>query len=386
MRNSNQSFIRTACYNVFILAFLFLLAACNNSPSEDKTSKNDTDKIAKVKDILWNVKAIHPDGQTLAIKAFNKEGKTFDIKAIQNSDQDSFLDVKAMVDGKELPLKFLVSDRTFIPVKAIDRAGVSYDIKAITATGEKLDVKGIGRYGNIVIMKAITKEGKFYGVKAVSPTGQLNDIKGIKINIKEKEMTLKGFSVHAHVVAMHPAANEDDFKVPPKKKKKKGKGKSKNNFKRIIWNIKAVTALGENLDVKAVDDEGNSFDVKVTQDSKQHSFMNIKAFVNGDELPVKIIDSLNKYAPVRAIGRGGVNYNIKAITAAGVKLDIKGISRSGNIVHVKAINKNGEFYGVKAFAPGGKLNEVKGIKIFERRVELKIQGNPVYAHLKAINQ
>ena len=52
---------------------------------------------------------------------------------------------------------------------------------------------------------------------------------------------------------------------------------------------------------------------------------------------------------------------------------------------IKAINENGEFYGVKAFAPDGKLNEVKGIKIFERKVEMKIQGNPVYAHLKAIS-
>ncbi|MBV1922402.1 MAG: hypothetical protein KUG68_00085, partial [Flavobacteriaceae bacterium] len=68
------------------------------------------------------------------------------------------------------------------------------------------------------------------------------------------------------------------------------------------------------------------------------------------------------------------------------KFDVKGISRSGNIVHVKAITATGEFYGVKAFAPDGKLNDVKGIKIFERKTELKIQGNPVYAHLKAIKQ
>ena len=40
----------------------------------------------------------------------------------------------------------------------------------------------------------------------------------------------------------------------------------------------------------------------------------------------------------------------------------------------------------KAFAPDGKLNQVKGIKIFDREVEMNVQGHPVYAHLKAINQ
>ncbi len=383
MKNSNYSFIRTSCYNVFILGFIFLFTACNNGPSKDKTSKTETDELAKVNDIIWNVKAIHPDGKSLDIKAFDEAGNSFDIKAIQNSDQDSFLDVKAIVDGKELPVKMLESENQFVPVAAINNEGIKYYIKAITAEGEKLDVKGVARFGNIVIIKAITKEGDFYGVKAISPVGQLNDIKGIKIARGDREMTLKGIGVHAHVKAMHPAANEDDFKIPTKKKKKI---EYKSDFERIIWNIKAVTADGKNLDVKAFDAEGNQFDVKATQDSKQHSFMNIKAFVDGSELPVKVLDGLDEYAPVKAIGTKGTIYDIKAITEGDVKLDIKGISRSGSIIHVKAINENGEFYGVKAFAPDGKLNDVKGIKIFDRKVELKIKGNPVYAHLKAITQ
>ena len=385
MKTSNQSVIRTICYNLFILGFIFLLTACNNSPSKDETSTTETDEIVKVNDIFWNVKAIHPDGQSLDIKAFDEEGKPFDIKAIQNSDQNSFLDVKAIVGGEKLPVKMLVSDDQFAPVAVINNDGTSYDLKAITAEGEKLDVKGVARFGNIVIMKAITKEGDFYGVKAVSPVGQLNDIKGIKINTKDREMSLKGLTIHAHIMAMHPAVNEDDFKVPPKKKKYK-KRKYKNDFERIIWNIKAVTPDGKNLDVKAFDAEGNKFDVKATQESKQHSFMNIRAFVEGGEIPVKIIDSSDVYSPVKAIGKDGTIYDIKALTEDDVKLDVKGISRSGNIINVKAINENGEFYGVKAFAPDGQFNEVKGIKIFDRKIEMKIQGNPVYAHLKAISQ
>lgn len=383
MKNSNQSFLKTICLNLFILGFLFLLSACNNGPSKDKTNKTETEEIVKVNDIYWNVKAIHPDGQSLAIKAFDAAGKSFDIKAIQDSDQTSFLDVKALVEGEKLPVKMLESHNQFVPVAAINNEGSTYYIKAITAEGEKLDVKGVARFGNIVIMKAITKKGDFYGVKAISPAGQLNDIKGIKINRGEREMSLKGIGIHAHVKAMQPAVNEDDFKIPSKKKKKVA---YKNDFKRIIWNVKAVTADGKNLDVKAFDAEGNKFDVKATQDSKQHSFMNIKAFVDGVELPVKIMHSEDEYAPIKAIGKNGTIHEIKALTAANVKLDVKGISRSGNIINVKAINENGEFLGIKAFAPDGKLNQVKGIKIFEREVEMNVQGNPVYAHLKAINQ
>lgn len=383
MKNSNQSFIRTICYNLFILGFLFLFTACNNGVSKDKTSKTETEETVKDNDIYWNVKAIHPDGKSLDVKAFDEAGKSFDIKAIQNSDQDNFLDIKAIVGSEKLPVKMLESANQFAPVAAINNKGIKYYIKAITAEGEKLDVKGVARFGNIVIMKAITKNGDFYGVKAISPEGQLNDIKGIKINRLEREMSLKGVGVYAHVKAMHPAANEDDFKMPKKNKKK---GVYKNDFKRIIWNIKAVTADGKNLDVKAFDAEGNKFDVKATQDSKQHSFMNIKAFVEGVELPVKIMQSTDEYAPIKAIGTDGTIYDIKALTDDNVKLDVKGISRSGNIIHVKAINENGKFYGVKAFAPDGKLNQVKGVKIFEREVEMRVQGNPVYAHLKAINQ
>lgn len=383
MKHSNRSIIETICLNSFILGFLFLLTACNDGPSKDETSKTETEEIAKVEDIHWNVKAIHPDGQSLDVKAFDNAGNAFDIKAIQDSDQDNFLNVKAIVNGEELPVKLLESLNHFVPVAAIDTKGNKYYINAITPKGEKLEVKGVERFGNIVIMKAITKKGDFYGVKAISPTGQLNDIKGIKINRKDREMSLKGIGIHAHVKAMHPAANEDDFKLPAKNKKRT---EYETDFKRIIWNVKAVTADGKNLDVKAFDAEGNTFDVKATQDSKQHSFMNIKAFVEGTELPVKIMQSPDEYAPISAIGTDGTIYEIKAITENNATLDVKGVSRSGNIINVKAIDENGEFLAVKAFAPDGKLNQVKGIKIFDREVEMTVRGNPVYAHLKAINQ
>lgn len=380
MKKSNRFAIRTIRKYAFLLGFLILLSACNNSTSEVKkdTVKED---VTKVEDVIWNIKAINPEGKYLDIKVIDQEGNLFEISAIQNSDQDSFLDVKAFVNKKKLPVKILVSKDKYAPVKAIDRGGFSYDIKAITPEGEKLDVKGIERSGNVVSIRAIDKEGEFYNVKAISPKGMMNDIKGIKINTKEKEMTLNGFNVYAHVKAMHQSKGGDVSKVESKKKSKK---KGKEEAKQIIWNIKAVTLDSTKLDIKAIDSSGNKFDLKAIQIENQNCFMNIKAFVNGSELPVKVLVSEDKYSPVKAISGNGDLYDIKAINPDGSILDVKGISRSGNIIHIKAINENGEFYGVKAFSPEGELNDVKGIKIFQRAKELTIRGNEVYAHVKAI--
>ena len=133
MKNSNQSFMRTICNYLFILGFLFLLSACNDKPSKDKAPKVDTEEIVKVNDIYWNVKAIHPDGQSLDVKAFDPEGNSFDLKVIQNSDQTNFLDVKVIIDGEKLPVKMLESHNQFVPVAAINKAGVKYPIKSVTA-------------------------------------------------------------------------------------------------------------------------------------------------------------------------------------------------------------------------------------------------------------
>ena len=386
MKHSNHSFIRAFGYSLFILGFLFLFTTCKKSESsKDEINEDETEEIVKVNEIYWNVKAIQPDGKNLDVKAFDSEGKSFDIKVVQDSDQDIFLDVKAIVGNKKLPVKMLLNSEQFDPVAVITNQGNTYNLKAVTEEGEKLDVKGVRRYGNIVLMRAITKKGDFYGVKAISPTGQLNDLKGIKIARGYTEMRIKGQDIYAHVKAMHPGTDEGKFKIPKIRKENK-KVKYKTDFKRIIWKVKAVTTDGKNLDVKAFDPEGNAFDVIGTQDSEQHSFMNIKTIVKGYELPVKILQSTDEYKPINAIATNGTIYEVKAVTEDNVKLDIKGVSRSGKIINVKAINENGDFYEVKAFGPGGKFNYVYGIKIFDREVEMKVQGHPVYAHLKALNQ
>ncbi len=391
MKNSKHSVSKNLLKLSILLGISILLFSCKNTTSKEKKEPVPKEEVAKVPETIWRLKAILLDGQSLEIKALDKEGNMFDVNAIQNSDQDSFLDIEAFINGKRIPIKMLLNKDKYAPVKAIDKGGISYDIKAITPQGEKLDVKGVKRFGNIVSIKAITKEGTFYGVKAISPSGKLNDVKGVKINIKDKEMTLNGFNVFAHVKAIHQSDNDYEGIINPKEKlKKTAKGKKKSTkedeFKIIIWNIKAVTKDGKNLQVKAIDEEGKQFDVKAIQDSEQYSFMNIKAIVDGNELPIKVLVSDDEYAPVKAISRDGKIYDIKAIAEDGTIIAIKGINRLGNIINLKAVTDNGEFYAIKAFSPKGKLNDVKGIKIFDRETEMTLRGNKVYAHVKALTQ
>lgn len=386
MKNTINYSFRLFKRYLFIWGFLVLLNSCSEKSKKDN-KETTKEQVTKVKEIAWQIKAIQSNGEKLAIKAIDGTGKLYDIHAIQDSDQDSFLDIKAFIGEKELPVKVLVSKKKYAPVKAIDRGGITYDIKAITSNGEKLDVKGIKREGNIVLLKAIDKEGNFIGIKAISPNGKLDDVKGIKINIKDTEMSLNGFKIHAHVKAMHESVNEDGYEVSKSTKKPK-KTKKKEDFKHIFWKVNAIATDGKKLAIKAVDSTGNQFDVKAVQDSKQYSLMNIKAYVNGNELPIKVLvnGDDDKYSPVKALARDGNIYKIKAISEDGKLIDVKGISRSGNIINLNAVTENGEFYKLKAEAPDGHINEVKGIKIFKREKEMTISGNKVYAHVKAITQ
>jgi len=339
--------------------FVFLFSSSSDMLSQEKITNSDME-------VIWHVKAIHPNGYFIDIKALDKDGNIFDVKAIQNSDQTTIMDIKALIDGEKIPIKILVSDDKYAPVKAIMDDGTILDIKAITAQGDKLDVKGVGRSGNITDIKAISKDGLFYGVKAISPSGELNDVKGVKMFNREMEMTLNGVAVYAHVKALTQVGCVGD------------------NF---IWHIIAIHPEGIALDIIALDKDGNTFPVKAIRSTKQHSVIDVKVYVDGSrQLPVKILVSHDKFAPVKAIAEDGSIYGIKALTSEGDKLDVKGVSRSGNIIHIKAIAKNGEFYGVKAISPEGALNDVKGVKMSSNEVEYKINEIEISAHVKALPQ
>ncbi len=191
-----------------IFVFISILLGCKNEKTQinitQDSSEAETNNLAEV---IWHVKAIHPDGKLLDVKAIGEDGTIYDVKAIQDTNQNSILDIKAFVKGKRLPVKVLVSEDKYMPVKAIDVDGTIIDIKALTADGEILDVKGISQSGNIINIKAINKEGEFYSVKAISPKGWLNDIKGVKISKDPVEVVINGVEVYAHIKALTQSYN-----------------------------------------------------------------------------------------------------------------------------------------------------------------------------------
>ena len=370
--------------NVFIImTLLFGAISCNEKASKEKESAQPKTEIEPT---YWTLEATTPEGQALAIKTQDGGGNVYDVKAIQDADQTSFLDVKAFVGDKKLPVKVLLSKNEMAPVKAIDKGGISYEIVALTKTGDKYVVQGVKRFGNIIELKAVDKKGAFLPIKAKSPNGEIDNVLGIKINVKDQEMTLNGFPIYAHVKAMHAYPE-----IPIEKSKKKSKRKTKEKlkqkaFKFIFWDVSAIDSKGEKLAVKAVDSLGNQFDIKAVQDAEQFVFMNVKAFVNGKQIPIKIAYTNEEKKPLKAIGFDGTLYDIKAITKDGKMYPVMGVSTSGNIVHIKAVTEAGNLLDVKAFSPKGIENDVKGIKIFKRPIEMRTNGVEVFAHVKAIKQ
>lgn len=345
-----------------LLLFLVILIGCRDrAPEAEPAVQTEPPSIPET--IIWHVKAVHPEGRFIDIKALDAEGNIYDVKALQVTEQRQLMDIKAIMGEARIPVKVLLSEDTYAPVKAIGADGTIYDIKALDG-GEKLNVKGVRRAGNIIDIKAITAEGQFYGVKAISPEGRLNDVKGVKVAGQELEGTVSGVQIHAHIKAL--PQSEGPGNAP-------------------IWHIKAIHPGGWTLDVKALDGEGNIFDVKALQDGGQRQFMDVKALRGELQIPVKILVSDAAYAPVKAIGADGTIYDIKALEDGKMR-DVKGVRTSGNLIHIKAIGEDGSFYGIKAISPEGLLNDVKGVRVSETELEATINKVPVRAHVKALPQ
>ena len=185
---------------VAILSAFVFLTACNNDKAKINISQDsETTELNPEKDIIWHIKAFHPDAKLLDVKAVTKDGKVHDVKAIQNSDQTSILDVKAFVNGKILPVKVLVSEDKYLPVKAIDTDGTIIDIKALSVDGTNLDVKAVRQSGSILHLNVIDEKGEFYNIEAISPKGWIRDIKGIKMLTTPVEVIVNGVEVYAHI-------------------------------------------------------------------------------------------------------------------------------------------------------------------------------------------
>ena len=187
---------------------LVLVIGCKNDETKINLEQDAPEMGSEnFKEVIWHVKAFHPDGKLLDVKAVDKGGHTYDVKSIQNSDQTSIMDVKAFVNGKVLPIKMLVSEDKFLPIKAIADDGTIIDIKAISPEGDKLDVKGVRQSGNVIHIQAIAKDGTTYNVEAISPKGWINDVIGIKMLKSPVELTLNGVDVYAHVKSI-PQTNQ----------------------------------------------------------------------------------------------------------------------------------------------------------------------------------
>ena len=155
----------------------------------------------------------------------------------------------------------------------------------------------------------------------------------------------------------------------------------------IYWHIKAVLPDAQLLDVKAIDAAGNYHDVKAIQDSHDISLLNVKALVNGQTLPIKMIVKENdNFYPVKAIDYEGRILDVKAIGEEGELLDVKGVSRMGNLVEVRAIGKEQQQYDVISISPQQGVNHVKGLKMFSEDVEAVVHGVKIFAHVKSLKQ
>lgn len=189
------------------LLFLLIMVLLNTSmfsqileQEQGKLNKPETKAPAET---YWNVKAYNATWGLLKVKAIDKDGKIYDIKAIQDSEDTSILNVKALINGQRVSIKLIkIKGDSFYPVKAITQDGTILDVKAIDSDGEVIDVKGISKTGNIVHLRAIRPQVIMYNIIAVSPDGKVNNVKGIKMMDQEVETVIHGVKVFAHVKAL----------------------------------------------------------------------------------------------------------------------------------------------------------------------------------------
>ena len=190
--------------NIRVLFIAILAFSYGNAQIDlEERSKLIKPEVEITSDIYWYVKAYRPDAKLLDVKAIDADGNLYDVRAIQTSDDTSILNVKALVDGKQLPIKLINNnDDQYFPVKAINEKGALVSIKVITEDEEILAIKGVSKSGNIVHLRAITKDSIFYNIIAISPEGRVNAVKGIKMLDTPVEAVINGVSIFAHVKAI----------------------------------------------------------------------------------------------------------------------------------------------------------------------------------------
>lgn len=195
--------VKRPLWITFSLTLLFMSSAVLKAQVVNQTNQDLEKSETKMPFAYWNVKAYSPDWGLLNVKAIDKEGNIYDIKAIQDSEDTSLLDVKALINGERVAIKLIVDKKDHLyPVKAIMTDGTLLDVKAIDEDGELIDVKGFSKTGNIVHLRAIRSQPIMYTIIAVSPDGKVNDVKGVKMTNEDVESVIHGVKVFAHVKAL----------------------------------------------------------------------------------------------------------------------------------------------------------------------------------------
>lgn len=190
---------------LFLLASLLIVPVITaNAQIPDKEQESLIKPEVEISsNIFWQVKAYHPDVKLLKVKAFDGKGNIYDVKAIQGSDDTSLLNVKAIVDGKYLPIKLIMIEGDYYhPLKAITEDGLIWDVRAITEEGNKLPIKGVSKTGNIIHLRAIDDNLEYYNIISISPFGDVNQVKGLKMMDSDVEATINGVKIYAHVKAI----------------------------------------------------------------------------------------------------------------------------------------------------------------------------------------
>ncbi len=71
----------------------------------------------------------------------------------------------------------------------------------------------------------------------------------------------------------------------------------------VLWDVKAYLPEAKLIKIKAIDKDGNIYDVKAIQSFDDTNMLDVKAIVNEERLPIKLIVKDNDvYYPLKAIG------------------------------------------------------------------------------------
>lgn len=313
----------------------------------------------------WPIKVVD-GGNFLDVKAINKAGDMMDVVAIALADGNHFMDVKVIRGEEILPVKMLISNDFYVPVKAIGSAGEILDIKGITKDGTKLDIKGVGRSGNAIIIAAIDENEKFLNIKAISPEGNTREVFGIKFGEDNLEQEINSVKILAHVKA-----------IPS----------PKINTSQLVWSVRAIDTDGNSMQVFAIDKNGEEHDVKAVVKGGSYHLIDVKALVKRNEQAIKLFKKEGSVF-LAAVSERGELLRIKAKTSSGEYLDVLGYRGAGKIFDIKAAGPSETKFAVKAISDDGDVYDIKGIKVKEADDEGEIAGfvrtNLFHAHVKAL--